>query len=267
MCLLKADIDMTQQDQFFSKRLEDLANRTWQRQIPSFTDFLDLNEQNIFHKMLAKGSFKGLSYRLYGGYEFAERQMLAFLPDAFSFESDEETALFPLVCLLIRPLNDRFAEKLSHRDYLGSLMNLGLERSRFGDILPAGEGAYVFCHSQTAEYVRENLSRVRHTSVACMHVSEHEFAWQPSFEKIQGSLASVRLDAMIALAFSVSRSRISSLIPEGRVFVNGRCVTSPGYSPHEEDLISVRGFGRFRYKGVEAKSRKQRLIVTLEKYT
>ena len=93
-----------------------------------FTDFMNLNELNIFHSCVKE--FAYVSYRLFGGYEHAERQIAAFLPDALSYNYD-----FPVVSLKIRPLQKKFAEDLSHRDYLGALLNLGVDRSKIGDIL------------------------------------------------------------------------------------------------------------------------------------
>ena len=79
-------------------------------------------------------------------------------------------------------------------------------------------------------------------------------------------MASVRLDKLLALAFNASRSSLTGLIEGGKVFVNGKLVTSNGYEPKEGDLVSVRGMGRFRFQGTGGQSKKGREYVTLWRY-
>ena len=117
-----------EKDEFFLKRIRELANLSWQRDIVTFSDFLNLNEQNIlnsqnFHKL-------GVTAEGFGGYENAERQMVAFHPDALAF-----TWEYPIDCLRIEPKALKFSEELSHRDYLGALLNLGVDRSALSNEL------------------------------------------------------------------------------------------------------------------------------------
>lgn len=258
---------MTREDELFQKRLLDLADAAWKRNSITFSDFLNLNEQSIYHDTQSKLSF--IESRMFGGYECAERQMIAFIPDALLFCNDSETAdsLFPIRCLKIRPQNPRFAETLTHRDYLGSLMNLGIDRGKLGDIVLQDQDAWLFCEEKLAGYLEKELTRVRHTSVICETAKQALTGWQPKLEKITGTVASVRLDALLALAFRSSRSSLSGLIEGGKTFVNGRIMTSGGYRPREGEIVSVRGYGRFRYCGVsENATKKGRYYVTLEKY-
>lgn len=90
--------------------------------------------------------------------------------------------------------------------------------------------------------------------------------YEPKYELLQGSVASVRLDSLLALAFGASRSSLVGLIEGGKVFVNGRLVTSNGCKLKENDVISARGLGRFRYLGVRSSTRKGRLIAEIQKY-
>ncbi len=88
----------------------------------------------------------------------AERQMVAFLPDALYYEYH-----YPMKVVRIQPVNPRFAEELTHRDYLGALMNLGIERGKMGDILVRDGYAEVFVCPRIGEYITEQLTRIRHT--------------------------------------------------------------------------------------------------------
>ncbi len=259
---------MTKEEHLFESRLDDLAQTAWNRGIPCFTDFLSLNEQNIYHASRA-----GLSYVksvLYGGYDLAERQMLGFLPDALSFDGEpamqQLSDLFPVRCLSIRPLNAKFADKLTHRDFLGSLMNLGTERSQLGDIIVQEDQALVMVHERMAGYIMQELTRVKHTSVTCELHSCNDIQFVPKVERITGTVSSVRLDALLSLAFKSSRSSLTGLIEGGKCFVNGRLITSNSAHLKEGDLVSVRGLGKFRYAGEGNLSRKGRLYVEIEKF-
>ncbi|XCP87146.1 YlmH/Sll1252 family protein [Roseburia hominis] len=257
---------MEKEEVLLRKRLIELSNLAYQRGIPMYTDFLNLNELNILHTT-PKELFP-VVYRTFGGYATSERQMAAFLPDAFCLYLEEADiwAGYPIQVIQISALHDKFAEELSHRDYLGALLNLGIERSKLGDILIQGTSAYVFASDTLADYITSELTRVRHTSVMAVAASLGDFQADIRYEEIKGTVASVRLDALLSLTFSSSRSKLTALIEAGRVYVNGKLVTSNGYHVKEQDIISVRGIGRFRYIGVQSETKKGRYYVTVHKY-
>ena len=156
---------MNEQD-LCQKRLLDLSRQADRKGIVLFSDFLNLNELNIYHQ-----SEKLFATRTecFGGIPCAERQMFAFLPDALSYDYGENEELFlsmyPIRCIRISPCSGKFSEALTHRDYLGALIHLGIERSRLGDIVIKGQDAYVFCHAQMVEFLMQNITRIRHTTV------------------------------------------------------------------------------------------------------
>ena len=166
----------------------------------------------------------------------------------------------------ITPLNARFAEPLTHRDILGSLMSLGIDRAKTGDIVLWEDRWYLFCHSTLAPMICEELTRIRHTSVKCTACSFTEFSYKPKTETLRGSVASVRLDSVIALAFHASRSSLLALIEGEKVFVNGKLITTNAYSLREGDIVSVRGLGKFCYKEAVGQTKKGRCMVEIEKY-
>lgn len=246
-------------DEFLLKRIRELANLSYQRDIVTFTDFLNLNEQNMLVSL--KLHQIGVEVKLFGGYEHAERQMAAFFPESLGFSWD-----YPIDCLKIEPKALRFSEELGHRDYLGALLNLGVDRSVVGDILIKDKEAWFFCLHKMSDFFIENFIRVKHTTVLVSRVEQAEEIPEPEFEMINGTCASVRLDALIGLAFQASRSSMVSFIESGLVFVNGKLITSNGYEPKEGDIISVRGKGRFIYDGVSRQTKKGRLGVRIRKY-
>ena len=236
---------MDREELLFQKRLIDLSRTAYQRGIVVFSDFLNLNELNILHTLPKEELYSG--YGTFGGYAASERQMVAFLPDALCYEF-----LYPFSVLRIRPLNKKFSEDLTHRDYLGAILNLGIERCKIGDILVNTCEAVVFVSDHMSDFLAQNLTRIRHTPVVA---------------SIEGTVASVRLDTLLALAFSSSRSRLSGLIEGKKVFVNGRMIVSNGYRLKEGDIISVRGMGKFCYDGVLSETRKGRYSVVVRKYS
>lgn len=250
---------MEKEEILLKKRIQDLARTAYQRDYVTFSDFLDLNEQNIVHSL--KPEELGASVRFFGGYEGAERQIAAFLPDALLFEWQ-----YPWKCLKVLPAAPKFAETLTHRDYLGSILGLGIERCKIGDILVKGNEACFFCQERMADFLLQELRTVRHTSVTVEACDFQEQGFRPEEEEITGTVASVRLDSVISLAFSISRSSTAPLIEGGKVFVNGKLITSNGYHLNEGDLISVRGQGKFRYGSMMNQTKKGRKLINLFRY-
>lgn len=252
-----------EKEELLQKRFQELATAAQRRDRIMFSDFLNLNEQNILQQQLQK--FPYIKGETFGGYEGAERQMAAFFPEDWT-EKTSDVLEYPIRCIRIEPLNQKFAEKLSHRDILGALMNLGIERSRTGDIAVFDGEFYLFCSSSMAELICQELDRIRHTSVRCTICNLEEFSYTPDVEQIRGSVASVRLDAVMALAFQSSRSSLLSLIEEAKVFVNGKLITTNAYVLKAGDLVSVRHMGKFRYVDVLGQTKKGRCMVEIEKF-
>ncbi len=248
-----------EKDDFFLKRIRELANLSYQRDIVTFSDFLNLNEQNMVSSL--KRQFPQIVMEIFGGYENAERQMVAFHPDALAF-----TWEYPIDCLKIEPKAIKFSESLTHRDYLGALLNLGIERSVIGDIVVQEKAAWFFCQNKMTDFFLDNLCRVRHTNILITKVDDPDKLPCPKLEAINGTCASVRLDSLISLAFKASRSSMVSYIEGGQVFVNGKLITSNGYEPKEGDIISVRGKGRFIFDGMSHQTKKGRCGVRILRY-
>lgn len=238
------------------KRFIDLSRLASRKYAVTFSNFLNLYELNLFEQVKAD---LDTEYRLSGGYEFAERQMIAFIPDALSYA-------FPISCLRFAPVHPKFAEELSHRDVLGALMNLGVERSRIGDIRLDGQDYYIFCEERIADYLLQSLSRIRHTSVKGEIAVPGSYQIRQEFEQVCGIVSSGRLDAIVSLAAKTSRSQGVQLIRAQKVFVNEVTETNNAYACKEGDIISIRGFGKYIYEGSGGETKKGRMKVSLKKY-
>lgn len=246
------------EEQLFKKRFFELAGLCYQRDIQTSTGFLSLNEQNLFH--LIEKSLPPVRIGINGGFEEAERKIVCFFASY-----DDENIDLPITLLEVVPSNIRYSEELTHRDYLGAIMNLGLERSCIGDILTNEEGAYVFCLKKMADFLCQELTMVRHTPVRC-HRAELSEPIVPKTEQICGSVASARLDSVVAMVFSSSRTKILPLIEGEKVFINGKICTSPSTLLKEDEIVSVRGLGKFRFKGCKGLTKKGRLYVYADRY-
>ncbi len=255
---------MNREETLLQKRLIELSQTAYFRDIVMFSDFLNLNELNILHTT-PKHLFHS-RYVVYGGYGLSERQMVAFLPDALYAFSEDPDIHYPIRILAISPQNRRFCEELTHRDYLGAVMNLGIERCKLGDIMVDGSKALLFVREELADYIIENLTRIRHTSVTVSVSNDLPRDYEPKYEEIKGTVASVRLDTVLSLAFPLSRSRITAYIEGAKVFVNGKLVTSNGYRLKEGDIISVRKMGRIVYDKVLSETKKGRYLTVVRKY-
>ncbi len=250
---------MNKTDIFFMNRIEDLKNTAYQRDIVMFTGFLDLHQLHMLRNM--DGDFSGITMESFGGHEYAERQMAALVPDALCYEWE-----YPIRCLKITKDTEKFQENLSHRDYLGALVHLGIDRSVLGDILIRGGEAWFFCVDSMADFFVQELVRIRHTAVHTQILSQTEAVPEPIRKPVEGTVSSVRLDTMTAFAFSGSRTKLLPLIQGGQVYVNSVLVTSNGHTLKEGDIVSVRGKGKFRFQQILSTTKKGKYRVLLELY-
>lgn len=219
----------------FRKRLEELANRSYANQQYLFTGFLSAAELDIYYQMEHELSYA--SAVLFGGTNDCERVMLRFGSEALC--GYEES--FPIACVAIVPLLEKFGEVLSHRDYLGALMNLGIERSTLGDIIIEGKHAFLFCTEQMAPYILENLDKIKHTNVQCSLAKEIPKSTVVQVERKIVQVGAMRADSIIAKVYHLSRSESLNLFRAKKVFVNGRQTENNSGSLKPEDKVTVRG--------------------------
>ena len=241
------------------KRLIDLSKQADFKGIVTFSDFLNLNEQNIYHT--TKNSLYTKA-ELFGGYDGAERQMIAFIPDALYYEFE-----YPIRCIHIVPKYPKFAEKLTHRDVLGALMNLGIERNRLGDILCLEDDYYVFCDEGIFPFIMAELGKIRHTMVDLSEEMNYKHLQSNiQLEEHYDMIASNRIDCIIAKAFHLSRSESAELLASEKVFVNGKTITNCNQSCENGAIISVRGKARFIFEDCNTTSKKGKLRVKFSFY-
>lgn len=239
------------------KRIAELRKRAEFSYRTEYTDFLTLSELET-----AKTVVNGCNYRFFGGMEETERKMLCIAHEDIEITDD----LFPITGILVTPKSIKFSENFSHRDVLGSVLGLGLQRDVIGDIFVNEKEAYILCTKQISDFILENLSKVRHTNVICNRISAEETSFKKEFKVVEHTVSAIRIDTICAAAFSVSRSSASAAISAGKVFINGKEILSPSSVVKEDDVISFRGEGKARLKQIGGLTKKGRISVILERY-
>lgn len=251
---------MTQDTTLVKKRLLELGRKSYNSGIFTFTDFLGLAEQAAFAEI--KRELGPVPYSVFGGAEGAERVMIRF-------GSEEELGYslpYPISVIKAEPVSQKYADRLTHRDFLGALLNLGIERHTLGDIVIIDNVGYIFALESIAPYIADSLGRVKRTDVKTEIISELPDGELYRTERKTVQISGERLDAVIAKLFSLSREDGQNLFRRGLVFADGRQIDSPSYTPKENEKISVRGYGRFIYIGKTSLSRKGKLNVALDLY-
>ncbi len=246
--------------QQLENRLRELAEKSFQQNIFTFSGFLGLSEQDVLWKSERELSYAGIT--LQGGFPQAERRIVRFgRAEELGYEVD-----FPIACIHIQPLMKKFAEKLSHRDFLGALMNLGIERATLGDIQVGESEAYLFCLETMAKYICDNLEQIRHTHVKCAVVDAYKEMEQeePDTEEIQ--VSSLRLDGCISKVYHISRNECLELFRTGKIFVDGRLCENNSRTLKGGETINVRGKGKFLLAGEPKETKKGKLRVVVQVY-
>ncbi len=246
------------EEEMLQKRLRELAERAYSQSRYTYTGFLSLAEQSVLAGMERELSF--IPWQLYGGREGCERQMAGFgSEELFGYPGD-----FPIALLRVSPVMEKFADKLTHRDFLGAILHLGLERSVAGDILVAGAGAYLFCQEPMADFLCENLVQVKHTHVRCRRAEDIPPELQPKSVERVLTAASERADVVAAALWGKSRSQMLELFRQKKVFINGRETENPSCLLKPGDCLVVRGFGKAYYRGMEGETKKGRCRLRLK---
>ena len=240
------------------KRLIDLSKQANRKGIVLFSDFLNLNEQNIYQQNL---KFYESETESFGGVEFAERQIIAFIPDALYYEWE-----YPIAALKITPSYPKFAERLGHRDILGALMHLGIDRGKVGDIYVTDDVYYIICEDSIADFFIEQLDKIRHTVVKLSYVSLDELKSVQKMKEMDGIVTSNRLDSILACVFKLSRSQALELIRGEKVFIDGKSMQNPSYTVKSDEIVSLRGYGRFVFVGEAGTTGKGRTKIKYKLY-
>ncbi len=248
---------LTREDEFFLAKVEDLAVQAERRNSPRFSLFLDERQAYMAEQHLKHQRFS--NFLFFGGFEGAQRKVLGVFPEYM--EPDEQ--LFPVIGL---KFIYRKADQLSHRDFLGSFMSLGVKREVIGDIL-VDEGQTVVClYEKQFDYFTENVKKIGRVGVSVEPCDLSVVSYQPAFKEISGTVSSLRLDCLVAEAAGTSREKAAQLIRTGLVQCDYEQIDSVSYQVKPGSVFSVRGHGKFVLSQEIRPTKKGRMFVTIQKY-
>lgn len=247
--------------QFFAQSL-DKWSLAEQRNVFAYTGFFTQEEQADFSALLEKIPWAQGIWT--GGFSGALRQICCFLPSwqADSGEGAEDLAPQALTCI-----RGKCYGEIGHRDVLGSLMGLGLDRRKLGDILVLENQCQLILLQETASLLLSQWDSVGRQKISLAEISLTEIEVpEQKTKEIHSTVASLRVDSMVATAFSFSRSKAVSLVTAGKVFVNHRECGKGDLLLKQGDLLSCRGFGNCLLAEVGGQSKKGRTVVRLLRY-
>lgn len=232
------------------------------RSVPAHTPFLSPAEQACITDLLNCAGHP--RHFFFGGFEGAERQICVFLPD---WQEREDWLIAPEESVsVLHALFPKDAD-LSHRDVLGSLMGLGITREKLGDILLRDGGCDVLCLTDAAPILLSQWESVGRWKIKLQPVSLSDLeVTPPEVRTIRDTVATLRLDAVLASGFSTSRGKAADLINAGRVMVNHRECIKADKPVAQGDVLTCRGLGKCVVKEVLGQSRKGRIMLVLERY-
>ena len=239
-------------------RLVDLAGQAAKNRKYRLSGFLDPYGQEIAGTVAA--SMDGIQVDFDGGYSGAERQRAAFCHEDFAGAPVFEIAV-------VRAEWQGQFVRLSHRDVLGSLMALGLERECFGDIIATSDSARILTDRKLADYLIENLTRIGEAGVTCTLDDIASIApKEERCKEIRATVASLRVDSIAAAGFGSSRSRAAADIEQDKLKLNWQSVKQASQTVKEGDVLSMRGRGRLEVAEVRGQTKKGRISVVLKRY-
>lgn len=218
------------------------------------TDFLTLNEQEFLKEI----SFENNIFVLFQGDEIFERKVALISPDEVSGD-------FPTKGVKISG-NFKF-EKVTHRDYLGSILGLGLKREKIGDINIYEDGAEIVVHNDVLDYILFNLKKIKHTTVKICKIDIDSMRKKSQeFKEININISSSRFDSILSGIFNISRTKSSAFIKSGSAKINNIPVQDTSKIVKENSIITLKGYGKAKVGDFLSTTKKGRQIVSIYKY-
>jgi len=230
-----------------------------------YTEFLNIYEKEIVQIGLNKNKIK--NYLFFGGYENAEGQILVIYPEKLGKEIASKN-LVNIISIIRIELPKELIGKYNHRDYLGSVMQTGLNRNRIGDIIVYDNRAYITVLKENANYIADflkGLTKFAKSKIEIKDYIEIEIK-EPEFEEMQIIVSSMRLDSIISEITRMSRSKAGEFLHEERIFVNSKLETKGAKVINPKDVLAIRGRGKFIISEVIGNNKKGKSIVLVKKY-
>ncbi|MBP3370752.1 MAG: hypothetical protein J6L85_08375 [Clostridia bacterium] len=257
--------NVKEQEELYA-RLDDMKKRAVRGEI-GISAFFSPREVHYAKEYLAKG---GVPFFAYGGYADAERKKIYVLPEymeGVSMPEELEQYGEQVGICAVRARGSGFCS-LCHRDFMGSLLGMGIERDVIGDIIMTGEHeALVICESQIAGFLVSEWREVGHDRIKCSQAEiTEDFIPERKFAQINDTVASARLDCVVAAVCNLARERARECVVSELCEVDYECESRPDKDVSAPCLISVRGYGKFRILSIGGQTKKGRLRISAQKF-
>lgn len=250
------------EDRLLLAKVLDRAEQAQSRNIPAATDFLSPQQQMLTLDLLRLAGIPETGYARLGGYDGAERNLFLFLPDWL--DQEDAAGQSPIRCLRAA---FRKEENLTHRDFLGSLMGMGIVREKLGDILVGPGSADLIVLDTVADFLLQSWDSAGRAKLAVSEIEPgHIHIPAVKCQEVRDTVSSLRLDAVASAGFKMARGKAAELIASGRVQVNWRACTKPDKPLAAGDTVSARGFGKFELTEVGGVTKKGRTAIVLKRY-
>ena len=254
-----------QEDKMCLSQILDRIEFSKSKQKIEFSDFLDMYQVALVENFFRKIKFE--NYKLYGGYEEAERKVAIIYPEKYDEEMLKKNYNKILkVVKVILPEEEK--GKYSHRNYLGGIIKLGLKREKIGDIIVSKEGAEIITLTDFSQILLQQLptlTRFGNSKILEKEINDLEVQ-EVSVEEIKIIVPSLRMDNIVSDLIRTSRSKAVEVIKQERVFINGQNETKPSKTIKIGDKITIRGKGRFVIKQIDGTTRSGRTVLVIEKF-
>ena len=242
--------------EMIAARIADAVKICEQKDSPRFVGFLNSAEAAT---AITTASKLHANYMMFAGFDDGERAYFGAFP-SFCTPSEE---MFPISAITF---SFRESEKLSHRDFLGAFMALGIERDTIGDILIGTGKAVAFVQESIAKYILTQIDKVGSAGVKATLGCTSGLPQGGGFENLTDTVASLRLDTVIASLVKCSRTVAAEIVESGLVAINGLPQDKITFGVNDRDKISVRGKGKFIIDDTSDVSKKGRIILKYRKY-
>ena len=244
------------EDKTFLSKMCDKADKAIKTTVPMYTGFLTPKEQMLLKSKLTP--YVDISF--FGGYENFERSIACFTPLGFDYIELK----YPISALKISTKNKSV---FTHRDYLGSILSLGVKRETVGDIIITSQYAIVLCQSEIADYFIYNLTKIARANVNVEYTDiRNDDIPQRQFKERDLTVSSLRLDCVISGCINKSRGISSEYIEKGLVSVNYECIKNNSRQINDGDIISVKGMGKMIVNTNMELTKKGRYHISVKQY-
>lgn len=261
-------MDNRKDEKILAARIADQIGACENKYMITYTEFMDLHQRSLAESVIRDTGFR--RYGFYGGYSEAERTIAVFLPEYIGTDSPEDYFRAnpeddPLT--LIRFTHGKVGKELTHRDYLGALMGLGIRRDVTGDILVNSKGADAIVLHSIADFIEMNMTSAGRSSLSAVQTGIPDLVVpEQHFEERNVSVASLRLDNLLSAAFSISRSSAAEAVRSGLVFVDGIEMSKPDHQIDAGARIVLRHKGKAILSEIGRMTSKNRIHVTIVRY-